>query len=247
MKLMFMIFLLSFSISAQAACVVLLHGLARSDSSMRKLEQALVGNEFRVINVDYPSRDYSVEVLAEKAIAPALDQCLPDAEINFVTHSLGGILVRQYLSIFEIPGLNRVVMLGPPNQGSEVVDKLGDFPGFHFVNGDAGMQLGTAESSIPSRLGRADYNVGIIAGTSSINWILSLLIPDADDGKVSVQSTRLEGMNDHIVMPVTHTFMMRNTEVIAQVVYYLKHGKFERGEGNAKSGTNEISEAVVSP
>lgn len=248
MKLIFVILLLSFSISAQSACVVLLHGLARSDSSMKKLEDELVKNDFTVINVKYPSRDYPVEILAEKAIIPALDQCSPDEEINFVTHSLGGILVRQYLSTFEIPGLNRVVMLGPPNQGSEVVDKLGDFPGFHYINGDAGLQLGTAESSIPSSLGRADYDVGIIAGTRSINWILSMLIPNADDGKVSVESTKLEGMNDHIVMPVTHTFMMRNTEVIAQVVYYLKHGEFKReeGEDSNKSSSNEAVEAIVS-
>jgi len=118
-------------------------------------------------------------------------------------------------------------MLGPPNHGSEVVDKLRDVPGFHFINGDAGMQLGTGKLSIPNTLGKANFDVGIVAGTKSINLILSSLIPSIDDGKVSIESTRLDGMNDHIEMPVTHPFMMKNDSVIAQVVNYLKYGSFE--------------------
>ena len=161
------------------------------------------------------------------AIKPALEECPQDMEVNFITHSLGGILVRQYLSENEIDNLNRVVMLGPPNQGSEVVDKLGEMPGFYFLNGDAGLQLGTSELSVPNSLGKANFEVGIIAGTKSINLILSSLIPDTDDGKVSIESTKLEGMNDHIEMPVTHPFMMKNDDVIVQVIHYLKHGRFK--------------------
>lgn len=228
MKLISIVLLIFYSILAHSECVILLHGLARSDSSMKKLEGELLKENFTVINVKYKSRDYPIEILADKAIAPALDQCTPEDNINFVTHSLGGILVRQYLSKYEILRLNRVVMLGPPNQGSEVVDKLGNFPGFHFINGDAGLQLGTSESSIPNKLGKADFDVGIIAGTRSINLILSLLIPGVDDGKISVERTKLEGMNDHIEMPVTHPFMMKNKKVITQVIYYLKYGSFQR-------------------
>lgn len=187
---------------------------------------------FTVVNVKYPSREHPIEVLAEKSIAPALDQCEPETQINFVTHSLGGILVRQYLNKHTITGLHRVVMLGPPNQGSEVVDKLGGVPGFHFLNGDAGLQLGTGELSVPNTLGKADFDVGIIAGTRSINWILSALIPDTDDGKVSVERTKLEGMSDHMEMQVTHPFMMKNNNVITQVIHYLRHGHFQRKEGH---------------
>jgi hypothetical protein len=121
-------------------------------------------------------------------------------------------------------------MLGPPNKGSEVVDKLGDVPGFYFINGDAGMQLGTGQMSVPNRLGKANFDVGIIAGTKSINLILSALIPDTDDGKVSIESTKLEGMHDHIEMPVTHPFMMKNEAVIAQVLNYLRNGHFEHDD-----------------
>ncbi|MBU0482952.1 MAG: alpha/beta hydrolase [Proteobacteria bacterium] len=228
LKLTIIIFLLLFPTHAYSACVVLLHGLARSDSSMKKMEDELLKEKYTTVNVNYPSRDYPIEILAEKAILPALTKCAPDEEINFVTHSLGGILVRQYLEKHEIPNLNHVVMLGPPNQGSEVVDKLGNFPGFYFINGDAGMQLGTGELSIPNQLGKANFDLGIIAGTRSINWILSSLIPNTDDGKVSVERTKLAGMHDHIEMPVTHPFMMKNDEVIDQVIYYLKHGSFNR-------------------
>lgn len=199
---------------------------------MAALEQRLSENGFNSINLGYPSREYPIEILAEKAIKPALEKCTPDTEVHFVTHSLGGILVRQYLSTHKIPELGRVVMLGPPNKGSEVVDKLGKVPGFHILNGDAGLQLGTGPLSVPNSLGPANFDVGIIAGNKSINWILSSIIPSIDDGKVSVERTKLNGMADHIVMPVTHPFMMKNDNVISQVVYYLKNGRFERKPQN---------------
>ncbi|MEW5248795.1 esterase/lipase family protein [Microbulbifer sp. 2201CG32-9] len=224
------------SVNAHSACVILLHGLAKSDASMAKLERAINASGYKTVNVDYPSTDFPIEELAHRAIGPALQACSGESEINFVTHSLGGILVRQYLSRYDIPNLNRVVMLGPPNKGSEVVDKLGNFPGFRFVFGEAGLQLGTGALSVPRRLGRANFDVGIIAGTRSINLLLSQLIPDTDDGKVSVSSTRLEGMKDHLQMPVTHVFMMKNPDVIKQVIHYLRHGTFAR-DGDGQDGS----------
>lgn len=212
---------------AESECVILLHGLGKSDSSMAELEAAIADVGFATVNVDYPSTDHPIEQLAGPAIAPALDACEGHERVHFVTHSMGGILVRQYLSRVAVDNLGRVVMLGPPNNGSEVVDRLGNFPGFHFIYGDAGLQLGTGSLSVPNRLGPADFDLGIIAGTRSINLILSQMIPDADDGKVSVESTRLEGMKDHLTMPVTHVFMMKNDRVIAQVVHYLRHGAFQ--------------------
>ena len=97
---------------------------------------------------------------------------------------------------------------------------------FQFINGDAGLQLGTGELSVPNKLGPANFDVGIIAGTQSINLILSTFIPGVDDGKVSIESTKLEGMNDHIEMATTHTFMMKNEKVLEQVTHYLSNGKF---------------------
>ena len=119
-------------------------------------------------------------------------------------------------------------MLAPPNHGSEIVDKLKLLPGFKLWNGPAGTQLGTDESSLPKRLGHADFDLGIIAGTRSMSPLLSSLLPKPDDGKVSLASTKLEGMQDHLSLPVTHTFMMQNAEVIQQVKYYLAEGRFKK-------------------
>jgi triacylglycerol lipase len=213
-------------------CAVLLHGLCRSSRSMVPMQQALAASGYHVLNVDYPSRTAPVEKLGNDAIGRAVADCQSKGatKINFVTHSLGGILVRSYLSRHTILNLGRVVMLGPPNQGSEVVDKLGSFWLFKKINGPAGGELGTAENSTPNRLGPANFCVGIIAGDRSLNWINSLLIPGSDDGKVSVERTKLAGMTDHIVIHATHPFLMVNRTSIRQTIYFLRTGGFERAQ-----------------
>lgn len=226
-----------------SSCVILLHGLVRTDRSMLKMEEALVEEGYHVINRSYPSRDHPIKTLATLAITPALESCSAHGPVNFVTHSLGGILVRQYLSTHNIRALKRVVMLGPPNQGSEAVDQLGDLPGFHYVFGEAGLQLGTGPLSTPNRLGSAHFDVGIIAGTRSINGPLSMLIPGADDGAVALARTHLTGMNDHMAMPVTHSFMMQNKAVIAQVIFYLEHGHFKRDAQDATKSIDQIDDS----
>jgi pimeloyl-ACP methyl ester carboxylesterase len=209
-------------------CVVLLHGLWRTENSMNRLEESLAVAGYRVRNIEYESTEKPVNVLAEEAVTAGLAACGEAQTIHFVTHSMGGILVRQYLEEKDIDQLGRVVMLGPPNQGSEVIDRYADWPGFEWFSGPAGMQLGTGEASVPRSLGPARFDVGIIAGNQTINPILSRTLPGRDDGKVSVDATRLEGMNDHMELPVTHVFMMRNEEVIEQVLHYLEHGHFDR-------------------
>ena len=147
--------------------------------------------------------------------------------MHFVTHSMGGILVRQFLRQNKIANLGRVVILGPPNSGSEIVDILQNMPGFKVVNGPAGLQLSAKDHGLPNQLGPADFELGIIAGSRSINLVLSTLLPTPNDGKVSVESSKLEGMADHVTLPVTHTFMMRNPAVIEQVSTFLQEGKFK--------------------
>ena len=214
--------------SSRAESVILLHGLLRSDRSMHKLENALRKHGYSVQNIGYGSTRKNIELLATEAIGPALEKCPAGHRVHFVTHSMGGILVRQYLRHHDIDNLGRVVMLGPPNKGSEVVDKMRDFHGFYFIHGDAGLELGTGATSVPNKLGQANFDLGIIAGTRSVDFIMSRMIPGINDGRVSVENTKLEGMRDHLEMEVTHTFMMRNRKVIDQVIHYLETGKFRR-------------------
>lgn len=229
MKIMFfsLILCLWSSFAMSEACVILLHGMARSDSSMNKMETELEAEGYTVVNFDYPSTQYNIESIAKVYLPKAISQCRPNLIINFVTHSLGGIVLRKYLKSNKLERLGRVVMLGPPNKGSEVVDKLKNVPGFEFINGPAGLELGTNKSSVPNLLGAVTYPVGIIAGSSTINPILSQMLPNPDDGKVSVENTKVEGMSDHITIPVSHPFLMRNEKVISQVKKFLKTGAFQ--------------------
>uniref|UniRef100_A0A486XW27 Lipase n=1 Tax=Rheinheimera sp. BAL341 TaxID=1708203 RepID=A0A486XW27_9GAMM len=229
MRITLLVILLLTSFNSNARdCVVLLHGLARSAGAMETLQQALEDAGYYAVNVDYPSRDYSVEALAPMAITPALVQCRSEQSraIHFVTHSMGGILLRQYLQHNVITDLGRVVMMGPPNQGSQVVDNLKDVPGFEAFNGPAGMQLGTGAQDIPKQLGPVSFELGVIAGTSSINLILSNFLPNPDDGKVSVENTKVQGMCALVTVAVSHPFLMKRQQVIDQVLYFLRSGSF---------------------
>jgi triacylglycerol lipase len=220
-------------ISGAQEDVILLHGLCRTSHSMAKMERALAEAGYKAHNVNYPSRSASVQQLADDAIGKAVSDCRQDGatKIDFVTHSLGGILVRSYLARHSIPSLGRVVMLAPPNQGSEIVDKLGRLSLFKWINGPAGSELGTDKNSTPNQLGPANFTAGVIAGDRSINWINSLLIPGRDDGKVSVERTKLAGMSDHIVIHATHPFIMRNREALRQTIQFLREGHFARATG----------------
>ncbi|MGQ0698058.1 MAG: esterase/lipase family protein [Panacagrimonas sp.] len=210
--------------------VILLHGLARSTRPMERLANSARAEGYTVNNLGYPSTTATIESLVESHLAPAVKQAVSGGatKIHFVTHSMGGILVRQYLAAHALPQLGRVVMLGPPNRGSELVDKLGSYAPFAWVNGPAGDQLGTGPDSLPNRLGPATYTVGVIAGTRSYNPLYSALVEGPDDGKVGVERAKLEGMGDFLVMPVNHTFMMSDDEVIRQSLRFLRDGRFEQ-------------------
>lgn len=209
--------------------VVLLHGLCRTSRSMTRLETAFTRAGYLVVNVDYPSRTAPVAALGRDAIGAALahPRLQSAARIHFVTHSLGGILVRSYFSGQSDPRLGRVVMLGPPNQGSEVVDRLGSWWIFGRLNGPAGRELGTGPASVPNSLGPVGFELGVIAGNRTINWINSLMIPGCNDGKVSVARTRVDGMKEHLVLPVSHPFLMRHPRVIEATLRFVREGRFQ--------------------
>jgi triacylglycerol lipase len=228
--------------------VVLLHGLARSASSMHDMALALEGAGYRVCNVDYPSREHSIAELSSQFVAPSIARCAPNAAepVNFVTHSLGGIIVRELAKAGSVQTFGRVVMLGPPNHGSEVVDTIGDWRIFGAINGPAGGELGTSEDSVPQQLGPATFEVGIVAGNRSINWINSLaMIPGADDGKVSIESSKLEGMQDFVIVRTSHPFLMKDPDVIEQTLRFLTSGCFAHDEdGSPVTGARQCVPAA---
>jgi len=200
-------------------CVVLLHGLARTRHSMEKLADALQTAGYHPVNLDYPSRKKTIERLAAEVIPKGIERCeaVGARRMHFVTHSMGGIVLRYYLAGHKIARLGRVVMISPPNHGSEAADALRKNVLYRWFMGPAALELGTDSDSLPEKLGPANYPLGIIAGSdySFFDAWFASLIPGEDDGKVSVESTKLEGMADFLVVPGTHTFIMTDDDVIA--------------------------------
>lgn len=197
---------------------------------MEPLEIRLQEAGYRVVNLDYPSRERPPEDLGDRLRAQ-LAACCGDEPlpVHFVTHSLGGILVRLLAAEPDLLPLEigRVVMLSPPNQGSEVVDTLGDTAWFEAVMGPTGQDLGTEGDSLPNRLGPVTFELGVITGSESVEPHLSWIIPGEDDGKVAVERAKVEGMQDFLVVPASHPFIMTDETVADQVVTFLDRGRFE--------------------
>lgn len=207
-------------------CVILLHGLGRTKRSMAPMQRFLDSEGFATLNLGYRSTQFSIERLAD-GLRPKIEEAASGFKVlHFVTHSMGGILLRYLLAEKSIPNLGRCVMLGPPNQGSQVVDRLRGTGVFGWINGPAGLQLGTGEGSVPCALGPVDFELGVLAGNRSINLILSLLIPGPNDGKVAVTHAKVAGQRDFKVMPVSHPFFMVNREVQRNTLAFLRDGAF---------------------
>jgi len=215
---------------ASEECVIVLHGLGRTKWSMYMMERSLRDEGYRVWNESYPSTDEPIEVLAENHLSKGLAYCdeMNTSAVHFVTHSMGGIMLRQYFQIHSAPQNARAVLLAAPNKGSEIVDLLKEYWVFSASTGPAGKQLGTEETSLPNQLAPIDMHIGVIAGASTSDPWFSGFIQGEDDGKVSVESAKLHEMDDLLVVDSGHTFIMNNTFVIAQTILFLKHGIFHQ-------------------
>ena len=209
--------------------VVFLHGIARTARSFRRMQAAMQASGFATLSLGYASRRKPLQSLAED-IHPAIAGFAGAVEgaVHFVGHSMGGLLTRVYLARHRPLRLGRVVMLGTPNGGSEIADRLRGMSAYRAYFGPAGQQLITLrDAALTAMLPAVDYPVGIIAGNRSIDPVSStFLLPRPNDGRVSVHNTRLDGMADHIVIAAAHPFLMRNTIAIEQTIAFLRNGRF---------------------
>jgi pimeloyl-ACP methyl ester carboxylesterase len=208
--------------------VLLLHGLARTSRSMRPMARFLARQGYLILNQGYSSIRAPIEQLAEATLPDAFSRLAAQGAetIHVVTHSMGGLLVRCYLAHHRPQPLGRVVMLSPPNQGSELVDALHRFGWFRLLFGPAGCQLGTGSEGLPSRLGGVDFPLGIITGNRPAIGLAGFF-PGPSDGKVSVQRAQVAGMSDFLVLPYGHSLIMRRRAVQEQVLYFLRTGQFQ--------------------
>ncbi len=215
--------------------VILLHGMSRTKRSMQKLENYLNKNGFKTVNPGYPSTEKSIEKIASEDIATAIEICKNAGakKIHFVTHSLGGIALRQYLQTNELPEGSRVVMLAPPNKGNELTDFFKDYYIYKKITGPAGQALTTGPDSLPNKLKPVKAEIGVIAGSLSVNPLYSTIVPGQDDGKVSIESTKLKEMTDFTIVSGCHPFIMKDKTAMKETVHFLQHGKFINGGHNS--------------
>ncbi len=206
--------------------VLLIHGLARTSRSMRLLAKALKGRGYDTLLIDYPSTKAGIEALSEQTLPKLLSSC-EAGRTHVVTHSMGGILLRHCLRNADLENLGRTVMLGPPNGGSELIDKLQHLRLFQRLNGPASVQLGTSASGFLRGLPPVNFELGVIAGDVSLNPIFNTVMPGPNDGKVTVEATKVQGAAAHLTVHTSHTFMMNNPLVISQVEAFLRSGAFE--------------------
>ena len=212
----------------QAECAFVLHGYGRRAGSMRRLADRLSEAGFTVYSVDYPSRSEDFALLVGRLAAEVDSEAPRCTSLNFVGYSLGALLVRDYLGRHDVPRLGRVVMIGPPNHGSELVDRLGAGWLMRKLLGPVAPRLGTSKKSIPNQMGRPDFPLGVIAGDRMISPLGWLLLPRPHDGTVSVASARLDGMTDFLLVHRSHTFMIESREIADQTIAFLRHGRFDR-------------------
>ena len=210
--------------------VIVLHGITKTNRIMKHLSKSLSEHGFNVYNITYPSTEYTIQELAEFVYNKAYELGLNDRKkTHFVGHSMGGLIIRHFIYKFKPENIGRVVMIGTPNHGSQLTDKFKDWWLYKKDFGTkAGRQIGTDMYGLKNAFGKVDYELGIIAGNKNGNPYFSKILPNEDDGMVTVESTKLEGMKEHIILKLKHNQLVSNKKSIRQVIYFLRNGYFEK-------------------
>ncbi len=207
--------------------VLLLHGIFRSKDSFGPMTRALRVAGYEAHSINYPSTRQSLEDHADQVEA-LLNRAEGVTRLSLVTHSMGGIVARVLLSRVRSPwrrriALHRLVMIATPNKGSEIALRLDNVPAFGAVAGPSMQQLHPTRIN---ELPRPDMRFGIIAGARGDARGFNPLLPGDDDMTVTVESTKLEGAEDFLVVPgAVHTFIMVSPDVVAATLRYLDTGR----------------------
>ncbi len=210
--------------SHKGEAVLLIHGFLGSPDDLADIARELRREGYFTISPEFDTRTQTIEQMAKSVIFAASAHGMDAKVMHVVTHSMGGILLRAYLEDHSIPNLGRVVMIAPPNSGSQVAGELSQYNLYRRFFGPAGAELANIKLT-PRKLG--NYELGIIAGTASVNPIFSQILPGPDDGYVALSSTPLAGMNDFITIPSSHGLITGNEGTIEQVSIFLETGRFD--------------------
>jgi pimeloyl-ACP methyl ester carboxylesterase len=207
--------------------IVLLHGIFRTHRSLSGLAKYLRKAGYEVINVGYPSTKFPLETLADHIH----EKIAPHAKTNklhFAGYSMGGLLIRAYLKKYPPANLGRIVMIAVPNQGSEIADFVKNWRFYKKFYGPAGQQLTTDQSGFQHLLTEPETEIGIISGSRSLDPLGSWIIGKENDGKVSIESSKLANHTDHIVIKCDHTFFPNSRKMWKQTLTFMQQGKFNK-------------------
>ena len=214
----------------QSHLVVLLHGLGRAGASFSKMSKALQADGFGTASLIYPSTRRSLDEHAAQ-LTNLLNQLDGVEKVSFVTHSLGGLVVRKLLagesaSWTRRIQIGRVLMLAPPNQGSKVAETLKDFLPFSWLTGPSGKDVSASEVG-EEQLPPPPCEFAVIAGGKGDGEGWNPLLAGDDDGVISVDEARLDGASHFLVVKRLHTFIMVAPEVIAATGQFLTTGEMQ--------------------
>lgn len=207
--------------------VVLIHGIIRSSRSFAKMKKQLLEEGYQVFGFNYPSTRVPISDAA-RYLERALQSLEGIETIDFVVHSMGGLVARCYLLNCEEPDprIRRMVMLGVPNRGAGIADRVKSWPFYKAIYGPAGQQLVTDSEGLISRLPVPEFEFGILSGARGNAKGYNPLIPGDDDGTVELEHTKLPGAADFITVPALHSFLMNHQTAIRYTLHFLEQGQF---------------------
>lgn len=199
--------------------IILLHGMGRGRASLWVLDTRLQHVGYKTLNFHYGAHGYGIEDLAQQLCA-FIEENVKTSSYHLIAHSLGNLILREAFRIGYPPGLGRIVMLAPPNQPAELARALRDNPIYRWFTGESGQLL--ASEAFYAQLPVPDVPFGIIAG----NRGQSVTLKEPNDGVITVESTKLEGMADWAVVPQAHTFIMNSRTVAELCIAFIESGHF---------------------